>query len=443
MNSNITPNSITPDQKNYAVATPDYLQSWRIFRIMSEFVEGYQLMASVEKEVTFLGSARTKEDDPYYKLAVDLGKKFAETGYAVVTGGGPGIMEAGNRGAREGGGESIGINIELPFEQHVNPYVDKFANFNYFFTRKVILTSPAQAFVYFPGGFGTMDEFFEVVDHIEIGKMCEVPIVLVGKEYWQGLIDLLRKSGCTLGTISEETISKWHIVDTAEEAFALVHDNFGMKAACELSSSNFHSETETDWRVFRIMAELVEGFQFLSEGKSHAVSVLGTKSIQPDSPYYASAYELGTHLGQQGIPVVTGGASGIAEAANKGAFEQGGISVGLGMKVNGKQRMNRYVTRSMMFDFPFTRKLILTAPSRAFVFYPGGLGTMHQLFEILTLIQTKKVPKVPVILVGHEFWEPMHLYIKKLFVHKFETVSDEDDELYQIVDSIESVMKLI
>lgn len=429
--------------KDFAIDSSEYRQSWRIFRIMSELVEGYQLMAEVQNEVTFLGSARTKPDEPMYQLAVDLGEMLSKDGYSVVTGGGPGIMEAGNKGARQGGGESIGLNIQLPFEQRVNPYVEKAIGFYYFFTRKVMLTSPAQAFVLFPGGFGTMDEFFEVVDHIELGKMCHVPIVLIGSEYWTGILDFLRESGCALGTITEEQMSKWHLVDTAQEAYDIIHGNFGMKESCELSASNFHTEKNVDWRVFRVMSELVEGFEFLAEGKEQAVSVLGTKSIEPDSPYYESARTLGAALAEKGIPVVTGGASGIAEAANKGAFEVGGTSIGLGMHVHGKARMNEYVNRSTMFHFPFTRKLILTAPSRAFVFYPGGLGTLHQLFEILTLIQTKKMPPVPIILIDHDFWEPLHAHIKKVFLHKFETISDEDDELYQIVDSAESALRLI
>lgn len=429
--------------QDYALDANEYRESWRIFRIMSELVEGYSLMAEVQREVTFLGSARTKPAEEFYGVAEQLARMLAEAEYAVVTGGGPGIMEAANKGATDAGGESIGLNIQLPFEQRVNPYVKKALGFYYFFTRKVMLTSPAQAFVLFPGGFGTMDEFFEVVDHIELGKMCHVPIVLVGREYWNGLLHFLRVSGERLGTVSEEQIQRWHVVDSAEEAYDIIHNNFGMKGSCELSATNFHSEKNVDWRVFRVMAELVEGFEFLAAGKEQSVCILGTKSIKADTPYYQSAHALGRALAERQIPVVTGGASGIAEAANKGAFEVGGVSIGIGMRVRGMVRMNQYVTRSMMFDFPFTRKLILTSPSRAFVFYPGGLGTMHQLFETLTLMQTGKIPKVPVILVDHTFWEPLHVHIKKIFYHGFETISDEDDELYQIVDSVESVMKLI
>ena len=420
----------------------DYRESWRIFRIMSEFVEGYQLMAKFDKEVTIFGSARTPEDQEYYQIAREFGKLLAENGYTTITGGGPGIMEAGNRGATEGNGESVGLNIQLPFEQRINPYVKEALGFYYFFTRKVMMTSPSQAFVYFPGGFGTMDEFFEVVDHIELGKMCHVPIVLVGKDYWNPLLDFLRESGCSHGTITEEQIERWVVVDTAEEAFAAVHEGFGQKKVCDLSATNFHNTDNLDWRIFRIMAELVEGFEFLT-GLGEDVSVLGTKSITPDSPYYSSAYRLGQMLAERKFATITGGASGVAEAANKGAFELGGDSIGIGMKIRGKNRMNQYVTRSIVFDYPFTRKLILTAPTRAFVFYPGGFGTLHQLFEVLTLIQTKKIKKIPVILFNHEFWQPLHEYIKMTMVHDVETVSDEDDELYQIVDDEETIIKLI
>ena len=272
--------------------------------------------------------------------------------------------------------------------------------------------------------------------------MCEVPIFLVGKAYWQPVIDFLRESGCTHGTISEEQIAKWHLVDTAQEAYDSVHNSFGMKQTCDLSASNFHNTDNLDWRIFRIMSELVEGFEFLT-GLGEDISVLGTKSITPESPYYASAHRLGQLLAQKGYATITGGAPGVAEAANKGAFEVGGESIGVGMKIHGKNRMNQYVNRSIVFDYPFTRKLILTAPSKAFVFYPGGFGTLHQLFEVLTLIQTRKIAKIPVILFNHEFWQPLHTYIKKTLVHDVETVSDEDDELYQIVDTEEAILKII
>jgi len=432
------------DQTFKMSESSDYRESWRIFRIMAEFVEGYQFLSELEKEVTVLGSARLKEDNQYYQGAREFGKLLAENGYTTFTGGGPGIMEAANRGAHEGKGESVGINIQLPFEQQVNQYVTKSVAFYYFFTRKVMLTSPAHTFAYFPGGFGTLDEFFEVVDHIALGKMCDVPIILFGSEFWNPLLDFLRSSGCELvKSIDHSIIDTWHVTDSPEEAMQIVKDAEHIDyKACELSAMNIHSQTNMDWRVFHIMAELVEGFDFVS-GTERAVTVLGTKSITPDTEYYTEALELGKRLATDGFSVITGGAPGVAEAVNRGAFENGGESFGMGLEVHGKHRINDYVTKSKVFKFPFTRKLVLSAPTKAFVFFPGGFGTMHQLFEVLTLIQTAKMPRVPVILIDHAYWGPLHEYIKKTLFHTHETISDEDDELYEIVDDVDAIMEAL
>ena len=423
--------------------TGDYRESWRIFRIMAEFVEGYQFLDSLSNEVTVFGSARFDEDQKYYKIAREFGKLLAEHGYTTITGGGPGIMEAANRGAQEGNGPSVGLNIQLPFEQRINPYVGKSTAFYYFFTRKVMLTSPAHAHIFFPGGFGTFDEFFEVVHNIEIGKMCQMPIVLVGREYWEPVVAFIREKCCSMGSVKPEHVDSWHIVDTAEEAMTSMEDSHDELPKCDLSVSNFHSgQKNMDWRIFRIMAELVEGFEFLT-GLVEDVTVLGTRHITRDSHYYTSAYELGTRLAQNGYAVVTGGSIGVAEAVNKGAMEAGGESLGIGLEVYGKESMNPYVIKSISFKFPFTRKLIVTAPSKAFIFYPGGLGTLHHLFEVLTLIETKKMQQIPIILIDHAFWEPIHAFIKKVMVHDVKSISDKDDELYQIVDTVEAAMKLL
>ena len=198
--------------------------SWRIFRIMAEFIDGFEFLADFEKEVTFFGSARLKEDTQGYKDALRLGRLCAENGYTVITGGGPGIMEAGNRGAYEGGGESVGLNIQLPFEQRENLYVKKGIGFNYFFTRKVMLYASAQAYVYFPGGFGTLDEFMEMVTLIQTEKVEHVPIVCIGKEYWGGLVDWMKDRMLAEGNemISEEDLNIFKIVDDVEEAFEII-----------------------------------------------------------------------------------------------------------------------------------------------------------------------------------------------------------------------------
>ncbi len=168
-------------QKNASVIT------WRIFRIMSEFVDDYELLGNIGKDVTVFGSARTKPEEKYYKVAEKLGQFLAKKKYTVITGGGPGIMEAANKGAYEAGGKSIGLNINLPSEQRLNPYVTGNLGFHFFFTRKVMLTTPSLAFVFFPGGFGTLDEFFEVATLIQTKKMPKVPLILVGKDYWEPL----------------------------------------------------------------------------------------------------------------------------------------------------------------------------------------------------------------------------------------------------------------
>lgn len=441
----LTPSVITVSDEEMLPAQGhvDYRSTWRIFRIMAELVEGYEFLSSLEREVTILGSARFPSSHRYYRLARAMGRSLADNGLTTITGGGPGVMEAANRGAFDAGGESIGLNIQLPMEQRINPYVKRSIAFYYFFTRKVMLTSPANAFIYFPGGYGTMDEFFEVVDLMELGLMGKVPIILMGTEFWQPLLDFLRTSASMIGSVKGHEVDEWHLVDTVEEAEPHLKAVKDIKNICELSPNSFHCEGKIDWKIFRVMSELVEGFDFVS-GLSHAVTILGTKSITSDDPYYHAVAELGRNLAEQGYTVVTGGRSGIAEAANKGSFEVGGQSVGIGMKMgSGAVGLNKYLTKSILFDFPFTRKLIITTPTSAFIFFPGGFGTLHQLFEVLTLMQTKKIKRRPVILYDHAFWGPLHTFIKKILVHDVKTVGPEDDELYQIVDSVESVMEVI
>ncbi len=206
--------------------TTDFRASfhWRVFRIMAEFVDGWQFLADCRKTVTFFGSARFPDDYRWYQVARELGALLAGAGYGVVTGGGPGIMEAGNRGAVEGGGESIGLNIKLPFEQRVNAYVKKGIGFYYFFVRKVMLSYSAQAYVYFPGGFGTLDEFFELITLIQTRKIpVHIPVILVGKEYWEPLTEWIDKQMYEkFQAIDKEDLEIYQLVDTAQEAFDII-----------------------------------------------------------------------------------------------------------------------------------------------------------------------------------------------------------------------------
>ena len=201
--------------------------SWAIFKIMSEFVEGYERMSKIGPSVSIFGSARTKPDNKYYKIGQEIAGKLSVLGYGIITGGGPGIMEAANKGAHEVGGKSIGLNIDLPFEQNHNPYIDAEHNleFDYFFVRKVIFVKYSQAFVVMPGGFGTLDEMFEAITLIQTNKINKRPIVLVGKSYWEGLIDWIKKVMLEdEENISPSDLSLFIMVDTAEEAVQYIDD---------------------------------------------------------------------------------------------------------------------------------------------------------------------------------------------------------------------------
>lgn len=195
--------------------------TWQIFKIMSEFVEGFEKMAKIGPCVSIFGSARTKPDNRYYQLAEDIAYGLTQHGYGVISGGGPGIMEAANKGAKRGGGKSVGLNIVLPFEQHSNPYIDrdKCINFDFFFVRKVMFVKYSQGFIIMPGGFGTFDEFFEAITLIQTEKIMKFPLVLVGKDYWQGLVDWIKaKVLDDQHNINPEDLDMIRLVDTAEEA---------------------------------------------------------------------------------------------------------------------------------------------------------------------------------------------------------------------------------
>jgi len=198
--------------------------TWRMFKILSEFVEGFEKLSKIEPAVSIFGSARAKEDHRDYKKARKLGKMLAENGITVLTGGGPGVMEAANRGATESGGQSIGVNIELPFEQKPNPYAKKIISFNYFFVRKVMLVKYASAFVIFPGGFGTMDELFEAITLIQTKKMKYFPLILVEQDYWKGLIDWLKDTMLANGFISKNDLDLIIIEDDLHKIMAIIKE---------------------------------------------------------------------------------------------------------------------------------------------------------------------------------------------------------------------------
>ena len=207
--------------------------SWYIFKVMSEFVEGYDILARIGPCVSIFGSARTAPDNKYYQLAEDIAKILSEAGYGVITGGGPGIMEAANKGAKEAGGKSVGLNINLPFEQYPNDYIDydKLINFKFFFVRKVMFMKYAQGFIVLPGGFGTLDELFEALTLVQTMKVGKFPIILVGKDYWSGLVDWIKKVVLEKeNNIHEEDLLIFKVVDTAREATDEIFDFYSKYA---------------------------------------------------------------------------------------------------------------------------------------------------------------------------------------------------------------------
>ncbi|MCX5838415.1 MAG: TIGR00730 family Rossman fold protein [Deltaproteobacteria bacterium] len=206
------------DEKQYVVDALSIDESWRIFRIMAEFVEAIETLSRVKHAVSIFGSARTKPDDPYYQKAELLARRLVEKGFGVITGGGPGVMEAANKGAAEAGGQSVGMNIRLPLEQKPNPYANVSIDYKYFFIRKVMFVKYAVAYVILPGGFGTMDELFEALTLIQTKRIKSFPVILMGSEYWKGLFDWLRKTMLRDNKISPEDLERFQIIDDPDEA---------------------------------------------------------------------------------------------------------------------------------------------------------------------------------------------------------------------------------
>ena len=231
---------VTEDEKLLQSGSPrtpsaDFTRSdpWRVMRIMSEFIEGFDTLSSVERGVTIFGSARTGPDDPQYKAAHDTAALLSQAGFSIITGAGPGIMEAANKGARLGSGESVGCNIELPFEQGANPYVTRLVNFRYFFVRKTMFIKYSVAFIIFPGGFGTLDELFEALTLIQTGKIYQFPVILFGRHYWAGLLRWLQTRVLTEKKISQGDMDLMLLTDDPAEAAAAVISAYEAQSAMQ------------------------------------------------------------------------------------------------------------------------------------------------------------------------------------------------------------------
>lgn len=204
-------------------------ESWRIFQIMAEFVEGFEQLSSISPSVSIFGSSRMDEDHPYYALTENIARSLSDSGFSVVTGGGPGLMEAGNRGARQGKALSIGLNIELPREQAPNQYQDISMHFRHFFSRKVMFVKYASAYVVLPGGFGTLDELMEILTLVQTGKSRRIPVVLVGRPFWEGLLKWFRETLIAQGTISADDLNLITLVDEPQEVVDAIFDHYDMR----------------------------------------------------------------------------------------------------------------------------------------------------------------------------------------------------------------------
>ncbi|MFA5430242.1 MAG: TIGR00730 family Rossman fold protein [Candidatus Omnitrophota bacterium] len=211
---------------------------WRVFRIMSEFVEGFEILSSLKKAVSIFGSSRTRSQDKYYKLAEETAYLLAKSGFAVITGSGGGIMEAANKGARRAKGKSIGLNIQIPSEQKANRYVDTLLEFHYFFVRKVMFVKYASAFVIMPGGYGTMDEFFEAVTLIQTGRIPRFPVVLFGRAYWQGMLDWLKETVVAKGNVDKSELEIFKVADTPAQAVRVIREFYRRGRRARLRSVN-------------------------------------------------------------------------------------------------------------------------------------------------------------------------------------------------------------
>lgn len=212
-------------------AKDDFTQedTWRVFRIMSEFIEGFEALSQIGDAVSIFGSARTKPGNKYYHLAEETAYLLAKEGYAIITGSGPGLMEAANKGAKRAKGQSVGLNIQIPSEQKANKYVDTLLDFRYFFVRKVIFVKYAKAFVIMPGGFGTLDEFYEAVNLIQTDRIQKFPVVLVGREYWKGMLDWVRHVVLKEGNISKNDLEIFTVVDEPKDVVSAIKKFYAKK----------------------------------------------------------------------------------------------------------------------------------------------------------------------------------------------------------------------
>ena len=379
---------------------------WRVLRIQSEFVEGFGLLAELGSAVSVFGSARTQVDSPEYAAGVALGAALARAGYAVITGGGPGAMEAVNRGASEAGGVSVGLGIELPFEQGLNDWVDLGVNFRYFFARKTMFVKYAQAFVIMPGGFGTLDELFESLTLVQTRKVTRFPVILYGSAYWQGLLDWIRSTLLPGGMIGEADLDLITLSDDVDDIVAHI-----VESARERSEQVQAEQRACRSRYARcpVVLPLPAAARFLP-GRSASTARPRSRSIPR---YLTLATAVGSCIAAAGYSLVSGGGrvsmmGAVARAARDGGARTVGV---IPVRLVPYEVADTEADELVVVQTMRERKQIMDDRSAAFIALPGGIGTLEELFEVWTAGSLGMHPKPVIVLDPAGFYAPLWNYL--------------------------------
>jgi uncharacterized protein (TIGR00730 family) len=417
------------------------------FTEISDAVRDFAIFSEIGPVVSVFGSARFKEDHPQYISARNFAARLSGLDCVLLTGGGPGIMEATNRGAHEYGGVSFSCSIRLPREQKTNVYSDLDKVFEYFFTRKIFLMKGSNYIVAYPGGYGTQDETLEAFNLINKGKMHPVPIILVGKDYWEPHINFLIQHAEPIGAIkSSDFLVKgkplFHMVDDDKQAFDIIQADLQAKAKSP-NHENVKPKLHISEKMFmRAWSEFSSALQTLSNEPPH-ISVSGANTLATGR-YVKMAYEFGKAFGKQGLNTLVSDLNPTTEFLNTAVRTHGGVTMGF---VNPEYRPDKTNDVNLMVKLPvyyqFIREVLSHKCSSATVLFPGGFGTLKRANELVTLMQTKKAESKPVIAVGSEYWKPLREIAKKIYLDKYNAINEDDLDILQIVDTSAEALDII
>ncbi|MBU1906366.1 MAG: LOG family protein, partial [Candidatus Omnitrophica bacterium] len=425
--ANRTPNITASPMEGKAVSKTRFIE--KTARELRQFIE---LLKAIGPAVSIFGSARIKPGHPVYETTMDLAYNLSQKDYAIVTGGGPGVMEAANKGV-PAGKISVGLRIELSYEKGANPFVNVPLAFKYFFARKMAFVNSSQGFICMQGGFGTLDELFEVLNLKSRGYTGKFPIILFGKEFYSGLFDFLREAE-SLGYLNRPIKDLLYILDSKEEALSY----FRRK-----SKASRYQIREKDIKL--ALKELYNSLTILND-LGPGITILGSHAIPEGSTDYENVRNLGLGLAKMDIPVFYRGYPGTSEAVWKG-FQDGRkmknrISAkAISMWVKDYKDYKPTGDIRLGFTYPFEPKIASIRHSWGYAVFPGGLATLDELFDVICLIQTRKIKPFPVVLINRKFWAPLEHWIKyKLLSEK--VISKENLKLFQIVDTHQEALRI-